>query len=536
MIDSSWHIEEPVPDDTVTTNAPGVLVTLHFIRTALRRRWRVWAAAAAVGMLLGLVWTVAVPAQSTGTATLFLAHDPMTDPTQAMTTDVTLLDTRTLAAQVVGDLGLAVSPESFKGSVTATPIGSNVLVITVSAPDNQAALTRSRAMVSAFLKFRTEQLRAQSNALIDGYSRRVASLQKQADRLTKQYNSLAASGSGRSQAADVMAEKSQVNAEIGTFQQTIQDTTLKTNSIIAASHVLDPANVVPHGAKKRAALAMGSGMIAGTALGMGVVLFSALTSDRLRRRDEVSAALGAPVRVSVSTLQPRRPWYKRIPRRSGNRRDVQVLVHALESLAPSRKRTSHKTRASRVALATLDRADVGTADVATVVVAALAAQLTRRGLAVFLVDLSEAGHLDRVLADELSRDDDKSVHGAPPVVFRPDGIPFLARGPVGAHTGAVTDLGDQDRAAWDRADMVLTLAEVDPAIGAEHLASWTDDVVLVVAAGRSSAERLRSTAELVRSADLGLPFAMMVGADRTDESLGLPEALDADWAESGRSS
>jgi hypothetical protein len=104
-------------------------------------------------------------------------------------------------------------------------------------------------------------------------------------------------------------------------------------------------------------------------------------------------------------------------------------------------------------------------------------------------------------------------------------VPSVARGPVGASPRAATDLPEKDplRPAWDNADVVLTLAEIDPAIGVEHLKSWADQVVLLVTAGRSSAELLRTTAGLIRSAALKLPFAVLVGADRTDESLGVPD-------------
>jgi hypothetical protein len=71
----------------------------------------------------------------------------------------------------------------------------------------------------------------------------------------------------------------------------------------------------------------------------------------------------------------------------------------------------------------------------------------------------------------------------------------------------------------------LTLAEVDPAVGVDHLRSWTGRVVLLVTAGRSSAERLRTTSELIRSAGMQLLFAMIVGADGSDESSGRPEKL-----------
>ena len=39
-------------------------------------------------------------------------------------------------------------------------------------------------------------------------------------------------------------------------------------------------------------------------------------------------------------------------------------------------------------------------------------------------------------------------------------------------------------------------------------------------AGASTAELLSTTGDLVREAGLALPFAMMVGCDATDESLG----------------
>lgn len=533
MIDSSWQVEEPVPEDTVTTGSPTVLVTLHFLRAALRRRWRLWAAFAVLGMLLGLTYTVVVPAKSVGTATVFLAHDLTSDSAQAMTTDVTLLETRTLAAKVVDELDLSMSPDAFRQSVTPTPVGSNVLVMDVSAPNDRAALLRARALVRGFLEFRTAQLRSQSGALINGYGRRVASLQKQAHSLERQYNSLNRSGSG--QAADLLSQRSQVTAQLNTFRQTIQDTSLKTNSIVSATHVLDTPSIKPQSEKRRAALAAASGMIAGTAAGMGLVLFTALTSQRLRRRDEVAAALGTPVRLSVSTLRPRWPWRRRVRHCVVDSKDVQVLAHGLESLAPIRKRTSQKARPTRLALATLDHEDVATAEVAKVVTVALAVRLYRRGLKVFLVDLSEAGHLDKALARALPYVDHHAAEDKP-AVFRPQGIPVLARGPVGAPNSAPTDLGENSslRPAWDKADVVLTVGEVDPAIGAEHLTSWSDAVVLLVASGRSSAERLRSTAELIRSAGLRLPFAMMVGADHTDESLGLPQALDATWVEGGR--
>jgi hypothetical protein len=71
------------------------------------------------------------------------------------------------------------------------------------------------------------------------------------------------------------------------------------------------------------------------------------------------------------------------------------------------------------------------------------------------------------------------------------------------------------------ADLLLTLATLDPAVGADHLATWASDVVVVVSSGESSAERIHSVGEMIRLAGLRLDSVVLLGADKTDESLGL---------------
>jgi hypothetical protein len=227
-------------------------------------------------------------------------------------------------------------------------------------------------------------------------------------------------------------------------------------------------------------------------------------------------AVGAPVRHSVGGLQRHR--LQQVFRRGRNEEhDVKVLTNGLEAAISPRK-----DRAVRLALATVDGAEA-----AELVLASLAAQLAERGVAVFLVDLSQAGHLERSVERVLDSRRPELSSAAVPLVFRPDGVPSLAKGPIGVTKGTTSDLpkGDPRRSAWDSADVILTLAEVDPAVGVDHLRSWTGRVVLLVTAGRSSAERLRTTSELIRSAGMQLLFAMIVGADGSDESSGRPEKL-----------
>jgi hypothetical protein len=507
MSQATWLSPEEEPDEGGVPGPQPLLFSLHFMRSALVRSWRVWVSIGIVGMLLGIGLTFELPAKNTGTATLLLAHDTGSDPALAMATDVSLLSTRTLAATVTAKLGLPMTPEAFIESFTAQAVTNQVLVLSISAPTPAQAVARVKELGNAFLTFRATQMRAQTNALVDGYSARIAALQSQVDILTGRYNSLSGQGpTGQAQAADVLTQRSQISQEISTLQQTVEDATLRTTAVVSASHVLDPARAVPPPGKRRTVLNIASGLIGGLAIGIGLVLFLAVTSGRLRRREEVATALGAPVRVSVGRVRPSRG---RRDRKRPAAHELDVLVQALES--GLRHRTGSQ---SRYVLGAVDSTEE-----AAFAVAALTARLIERGSSVFLVDLTA----DASLAPLVAR-----MTPAAPTVFRPEGVPSLSQGPLAAQMGVIGDLPSDDplRGMWDRADIVLTLAEVDPAVGTEHLASWATQIVLLVTAGRSTAELLRTAASLIRNSGLTLMFAVLLGADRTDESVGLPDTRD----------
>lgn len=522
MRERGWQVDDQDEDELVVPESMPLLVSLHFLRAALRRRWLLWTSFALVGLVLGVFLSVGVAAKSDATTTLLLAHDPGKDPTLAMATDVSMLSTRTLAGQVIDDLHLSMTPEKFLESFTATAVTSDVLQLTVSAPTQAESVARARTLAADFLTFRAAQMNDQSQALVDGYTKRITALQGQVDTFTRQYNQFSGQGpSGSAAATDALTQRSQIEQEISALQQTVEDTTLQTSSIVGASHVLDPASATPHSAKKRAVLGTASGLIGGTVVGVGLVLFMAITSNRLRRRDEVAAALGAPVRYSVGRVRTRILPLRRVTGRSRAARELQLLIGGLD--ATMRQRGG---RRSRLIIATPgDCAD------ARIPFAALAADLAAQGLGVVAVDLTEDAQLGDVLKRvSAARERVVGSFDRRPVVYRPEGVPSLFQGPLAADRALVEQLPQEDprRVAVEAADVVLTLAEIHPGLGADHLRPWADRVVLLVGAGQASAERLRTTGELVRSAGLDLMFAVMVGADRGDESLGRSETPEPD--------
>jgi len=535
MIDLSWNIDADEREAEITGSPRPLLGTWHYLRTSLRRERKTWVGLGVCGALIGLAVLLLLPPSSKATVTLLMAHPASLDGPSAMGTDVSLLNTREVADRTVRQLGIPLTPEQFQATVSSEPVTTEILMITVAAPDNAAALSRADALTRQYLAFRTTQLRSLSGGLVDGYNKRIAGLDEQVSTLTGQYNRLVKEGATTSnQAQELIARRTGFENQIYDLQQLKESASLSTEAAVSSTHVVDQPRLLRHSTKRTAVLGVGSGLVLGTALGVGFVLFRALTSDRVRRRHDVALALAAPVRFSVGSLGSGKglaakllPWRRR--RLGWRRHDLETLVQGLTHAVLTPGGSEGTTRqgpastGGRGPSQGLALAAVGNAQVAGAVLAALAVHLKGLGLTVFLVDLSTSG----ALASDAERGE------AALDVLRPDGVPGLARGPRGGETATALPLRPVDpwHERWSTADVVLVLAEVDPGIDAENLATWVSQVVPLVTAGLSTPELLESTGELVRAAGLSLPFALMVGSDPSDQSAGLTGTTHADPSE-----
>jgi hypothetical protein len=148
------------------------------------------------------------------------------------------------------------------------------------------------------------------------------------------------------------------------------------------------------------------------------------------------------------------------------------------------------------------------------VVGALADELAFESTRVLVVDLSSTGALAKPSLLQLGRRD--------PIRNRQ-----LVR--MHRHDVRVSELTSRARVRFgldkdlDKAEVILTLIELDLGAGVDMLGDLADSTVVLVGAGRASAERLRSSATLLRQSGIVPAFAMLVGADVTDDSSGLLE-------------
>ncbi|MFZ1115944.1 MAG: hypothetical protein WAN44_08985, partial [Propionibacteriaceae bacterium] len=506
MIAQRWEVPE---SDGGDQNSAGrrlpTLVSMHFIRSALRRRRLACVLCAVVGLFASVAFLVVSPASHEARTALVLAHDPQADPSRAMATDVSLLKTRTVAARAIADLGLAMTADEFLKTVNSQPVSSDLLVLTLNAPNDAETVRRLSALTSIYLSFRSEQLSMQSDVLVSGMQQRITQLQGELEAGSARIDQLSASRNpDASKLSNAIEQRAYVQGQIETFQQSIEDAKLRNSSVLSASRVIDPAAADTGGTKRRIALTLASGLIGGAAVGCGAVLFFAITSDRLRRRSDVAAALEVPVPVSVGRVVPLPKRWLRLPymnalnaRRTEER---ERLAHAIEMELPSPRQSG------RLGVLCVDNAEK-----MSFAVAAAATNLAAAGRSVAVIDLTKRGSLELKGVS--------SMMGAThrPTVLRPRGIPMLA--------GSIADLHDVDTEhtggpSLDQTDVVLVLADLDPSMGADYLSAWTDRVIVAVTAGHSSVEMITTAADLVRTAGLEFRMAALLQTERTDDSSG----------------
>src|SRR4029079_13814866 len=95
---------ESRPD--VLAAAPDRLVSLHYILSALRRQRALLAALAAIGVCLALMMSVALSKPRTANTALLLQFPEGADPQRAISTDLSLLETRAVAEAALKALRL----------------------------------------------------------------------------------------------------------------------------------------------------------------------------------------------------------------------------------------------------------------------------------------------------------------------------------------------------------------------------------------------------------------------------------------------
>ena len=505
----------PPADDRPGEYATGI-VSLGFIATALRRSVWLWSAIALATMLAGLGLFVAFPPAYKAQTTILLKPFPDIQPTDGILTDTALAQSPAVAQRAVKQLGLPPqSADSFLKAYSVTDVTDQVIVITVNAPSNDEAVTRAKVVAAAFLQFRAQQAEAQQQSAFKGLDQADAQAQQHVKDLQNElqrWRSQPTSPMQQGKIATLPAQIKQAQIDAATTHQVA--VTGKATEQQAMAQVVEDTRVVAaaeplaRSHHKLLLIYVLSSLILGLVLGMGFVIARALLSDRLRRRDDIAHALGAPVTLSLGKPKPR--W---LPGRRSRGRDRRRMVAHLRNAVPDRSRG-----APGLAVVAVDNAQA----VAPSLVS-LAVSCAQEGQQVVVADLARGAPAARLLRAGKPGIRPVKVSGAHLVVAVPGRDNVAPVGPV-PQKSPQAQLGEASEAliaAYASADLLLTLITLDPALGADHLATWASSAVVVVTAGRSSATRIQGVGEMVRLAGTSPVSAVLIDADKTDETTGI---------------
>ena len=466
------------------------LVSLGFLWAALRRTaWR-WCALAVLGLIIGGGYCVVSPPTPNATTSLLLVDDPSQNPVNEVQTDLALAHSLPVATAAVRQLGLPQTPESFLGSYTAVMTSPQVITISARGATSGEAVQVAQVIAQQFLATRAAYQQTQYNLLETQLGQELTAAQQQVA------------------TASTDAQKTIATNNLGAVQGYVTPTLTAARTTMQAmtkgSVVLNAAEPVKVSRLKAILEYAAAGLVAGFALGAGIVVIAAITSDKLRRRDDIAYAIGAPVRLNVGQLRAGRA----LPLFGSSQGDMGRVIDHLRNVIPACDR-------GPVSLAVVPVDDTASAARAVV---ALAASVPR-GKQVVVADLSAGAPVARLLGVRkpgLVKVEHDDVHLT---VMMPAADDMA---PIGPLQGLDQDV-EPDAAlasACAQADIVLSLVSLDPARGGDHLATWATNVVAMVTAGRSTATRIHTVGEMIRLSGARLASVVVLDFDKADESLG----------------
>jgi capsular polysaccharide biosynthesis protein len=508
-------------EDEWPADPPARLVSLAFLTGAIRRSKSFCYMMAILGLLIGCAIYKEFPTPYKASTSVLLTYGPYEAGQGANLDNQAIAQTRTVATLAMDKLGLHQNPSSFLAMYKVSTVSSRMLLITFAAATPNDALRGANAVAMEFLQFRAaalnraqEQVSASLNEQVSQAEQNVSSIKEQISQASAQ----ASSAEQQSQLASLQAQLASATTTLTNLQQSLSGNAATNEPATAAavknSQIIDAAGLLPRSHLRSLVLYPGAGLVAGAVVGMVIVVIRAIMSDRLRRRDDIADALGAPVKVSTGSL--RRNWRLLISpgRRAARQAGIRRVVAHLGNVMP-------ENAGSPPAMAVVA---VDDPESAAVPLLSLATSCAQRGQRVLLADLADGACAARILGVRkpgvtIVNDQDHEL-----VVALPEWDDVAPTGPLGLRPAkdGPSDFTNAVAAACAEADVLLTLVTLNPWFGGDHLGSWATDAVAVITAGRSSWSRINAVGEMIRLSGTRLVSAVLMRPDRTDESIGVP--------------
>ena len=473
----------------------GRIIDLRTIKEALGRYRVFWATCAVLGLVIGAAFHLVIPAKYTAVTVLYMA-EPASGGTYTVADDVNLLETAKVAQTAFRRLHITTT-KSLPGGYTGLAVSNTLLEIKADASTPAKAVRWARAVSGAFMSVRAQTLGGQTKLVVASLEAQAKQLAANVQRLNGAVSVLSSSSSHTAAlVAEMVSERGTDESQLTSLQNQAQQDLLEQSAVDKGTYVLDPPKAGLVNTKKVLVKDGLAGLVGGLAIGMGGIILGAVISDRPRRRAAVAALLGAPVELSVRGIVE--PAWHTVARRYAKKPGPQLEL--------AQRRVLEKlNNLGRPALALVSVGKNSTATAAAILAGA-ALSLAAEDKRVVLVDMARG---------------------------RPLGLIFRVRR-RGGSVGTVGLDGRQLRLAVapddvtqldseeviNGADVVLVLANADPAVGSEQLRGWVEGAVLLLRAGQASDVLIQASGEMLRDAGVVPLSAILLDADKGDETFG----------------
>lgn len=310
---------------------------------AIRRRRALVASLGLVGICGGVAYGFLKPEMPSSVALVLLPPSPTTSAGAPVRDTGTQIAIAT-SAPVLDQAGKSVSPPvggvELKPDVKVTAVSQDVLSIRVKATEAHDAARLANAIASDYIHYVTTTgagLSALNNEAAD-LTQQLNALQSQVSAATARLSSAGTSSAAAQQSSALLT---QLNTEVATTSQQLSNVN---SQIVAAglsgqvssgaTRILQRATVPPVQSSLRLPLFGGIGLLAGLSLGAVVSISEGQRDRRLRRRDDLVAALGVPVLASVEAERCRTAddWLRLLERYRPSVVDVWALRRLLRQL------------------------------------------------------------------------------------------------------------------------------------------------------------------------------------------------------------
>jgi capsular polysaccharide biosynthesis protein len=287
------------------------------LRVVLRYR-RVAAVIALVGLLVGIAYGVSQPALASAKAEVLLPPSAGNSssglPTQGIATDVEIATTPGILNPAAKEAGVSLPYTTLVHRVTVTGITVTLLQIVAKSSSEGQAERLANDVATTFVNYASSQSSLIANAAVDGWTQQEnlyqSELATQQGQLKKDEATLAAQPQGSQGQTDYTSVVASDTSLLYSTQEQIKN--LKTeialagvsgSSPSAGASIAQSATTATRPSVLRIPKLGIIGLLGGLLIGIVVAFGVGRKDRRLRQRDEIAHAAGAPVLASLTAVR-----------------------------------------------------------------------------------------------------------------------------------------------------------------------------------------------------------------------------------------